>query len=142
MTEQTNADCGSDGHVWSLLDEHPYMYDGRVFQCDRCHQMAYRCVDEGDTYNGPAHVPSVLTAGHEWHLDPPPAAPCAIRRGECVRCHLPYSRWPDVEHDWVSENPNPSLSDPEWAMAFGLVEWVGRRTCSRCGATQYKNPSW
>jgi hypothetical protein len=146
MTPTTPApgECARNGHAWALFDADPYWYDGRTYRCDRCGQIAFRCIDgaEGAIYEDPEHAPGFLAVGHEWLLDPPPAAPCAPRRAECVRCHLQHSRWPDVEHDWVNENPNPSLSDPEWAMAVGLVDWVGRRTCTRCGATEYRNPRW
>jgi hypothetical protein len=40
----------------------------------------------------------------------------------------------------VYENPDPSLSDPEWAMAVGLQEWTGTRRCIRCGVSEYQNP--
>jgi hypothetical protein len=142
--EQARADCARHGHVWTLLYDDLDWYDGKTYRCDRCEQIAYCCLDgpEGPTYTDPEHNPFFLAIGHEWLIEPPPAAPCASRRAECVRCHLVHTRWSDVDHDWVNDNPNPSLSDPEWAMAFGLVDWTGTRRCTRCGVSEYTNPSW
>jgi hypothetical protein len=138
------ATCARQGHEWVLLDAHPDWYDGCTYQCDRCHAVEFRCVDgaEGTLYEDPEHDPRFRAAGHEWLLGPQPAAPCAGRHAECVHCHLHHTRWPDVDHEWVYENPDPSLSDPEWAMAVGLQEWTGTRRCIRCGVSAYKNPRW
>lgn len=71
------AECLRHGHEWSLLDAHPDWYDGRTYQCDRCHAAEFRCVDgaEGTLYEDPEHDPGFRAVGHEWLLGPQPAAP-------------------------------------------------------------------
>jgi hypothetical protein len=140
------AECRSHGHDWRLFDADPYWYDGQTFKCDRCDAVEFRCLGGtlGGTrlYDDPEHDPGFRAVGHEWLLGPEPVAPCGSRRVECVHCHLQYTRWSDVPHEWEYENPDPSLSDPEWAMGVGLVDWAGTRRCIRCGATEYQNPRW
>lgn len=138
------AGCLRHGHKWALFDAHPDRYDGRTYQCGGCDAVEFRCVHgaEGTLYEDPEHDPGFRAVGHEWLLGPQPAAPCAGRRVECVHCHLRRVEWPDVDHEWVYGNPNPSLTDPEWAMAVGLGEWTGTRQCARCGVSESKNPRW
>lgn len=136
--------CVRSGHEWTPFVEDPDWYDGTTYECVRCRRIAFACVNgsTGPVYEDPIHDRYFTAIGHEWLLGPPPDAPCGSQSAECVRCRLGHTRWSDVPHEWVYDNPKPALEDPEWAMAFGLVDWVGSRRCSRCGVTAYRNPRW
>jgi hypothetical protein len=136
------AEC-RQGHNWVLFDAHPDWYDGQTYRCDRCDAVEFRCITGAtNLYEDPEHDPGYRAVGHEWLFTRKADAPCASTHAECVRCHLQHTRWSDVPHQWVYENPDPSLGDPEWAMGVGLVDWVGERRCIRCGASEYRNPRW